>query len=186
MAKLIVRKSLMGGIGLHVKELIGVEDITRRVKEMGEEISRDYAHKDLVVVGILKGAVVFMSDLIREITIPLEVDFMATSSYGDATESSGVVQLIKDLDTAIEGRDVLIVEDIIDTGLTLSYLTQLMNSRKPASVKTASFLDKPSRRRIEFTPDYVGFSIPDHFVVGYGLDVNSKYRQLPYIGIVTN
>lgn len=179
-------KRVIGGIGLQVNVLIGTEEIARRVKELGEEISRDYVNKDLVVVGILKGAVVFMSDLIREITVPLEVDFMATSSYGAATQSSGVVQLLKDLDTAVEGRDVLIVEDIIDSGLTLSYLSQLIQSRKPASVKTIAFLDKPSRRQTEFTPDYLGFSIPDHFVVGYGLDVNSKYRQLPYVGAISD
>jgi hypoxanthine phosphoribosyltransferase len=135
-------------------------------------------------VGILKGAVVFLSDLIREITVPLEVDFMATSSYGQATKTSGVVQLLKDLDTPIEGRDVLIVEDIIDSGLTLSYLSQLLLSRKPASIKTAVLLDKPDRRQTEFVPDYVGFTIPDQFVIGYGLDFNHKFRELPYIGVV--
>lgn len=166
--------------------LISTEEIASRVQELGAKISRDYAEKDLVVVGILKGAVVFMSDLIRAIQVPLEIDFMATSSYGAATETSGVVQLLKDLDTAIEGRDILIVEDIIDSGLTLSYLSQLLQSRQPASIKTAVLLDKPDRRQIDFIPDYIGFSIPDEFVVGYGLDHNHRYRELPYVGVVSS
>lgn len=168
-----------------MKVLISAEEIAGRVRELGAEISKDYAGKDLVVVGILKGAVVFMSDLIRQIVVPLEMDFMATSSYGESTQTSGVVQLLKDLDIAIEGRDVLIVEDIIDSGLTLSYLSQLLQSRKPASVKTAVLLDKPDRRRINFIPDYVGFIIPDEFVIGYGLDHNHRFRELPYVGVVS-
>jgi hypoxanthine phosphoribosyltransferase len=171
-------------MGLQIEVLLSADEIAKRVKELGAEISRDYTDKDLLVVGILKGAVVFLSDLIREITVPLEVDFMATSSYGQATKTSGVVQLLKDLDTPIEGRDVLIVEDIIDSGLTLSYLSQLLLSRKPASIKTAVLLDKPDRRQTEFVPDYVGFTIPDQFVIGYGLDFNLKFRELPYIGVV--
>ena len=185
MAKSVFTK-IEGGIGLQVGVMISAEDIAKRVRELGEEITRDYDSKDLVVVGILKGAVVFMSDLIRVITVPLEVDFMATSSYGLSTQTSGVVQLLKDLDTSIEDRDVLIVEDIIDTGLTLSYLNQLLHSRKPASIKTAVLLDKPDRRQTEFVPDYVGFVIPDRFVIGYGLDVEHKFRGLPYIGVVNN
>ncbi|HBN95742.1 MAG TPA: hypoxanthine phosphoribosyltransferase [Firmicutes bacterium] len=173
-------------MGLQIQVLLSEEDIARRVKELGEQISGDYGDKDLVVVGILKGAVIFMSDLIRQIKVSLEVDFMATSSYGQSTKTSGVVQLLKDLDTAIEGRDVLIVEDIIDSGLTLSYLSQLLLSRKPASIKTAVLLDKPDRRQTEFVPDYVGFSIPDQFVIGYGLDFNHKFRELPYIGVVND
>ena len=169
---------------MQIEVLLSANEIAKRVKELGAEISRDYTDKDLLVVGILKGAVVFLSDLIREITVPLEVDFMATSSYGQATKTSGVVQLLKDLDTPIEGRDVLIVEDIIDSGLTLSYLSQLLLSRKPASIKTAVLLDKPDRRQTEFVPDYVGFTIPDQFVIGYGLDFNHKFRELPYIGVV--
>ncbi|MGI6650916.1 MAG: hypoxanthine phosphoribosyltransferase [Limnochordia bacterium] len=169
---------------MQIEVLLSADEIAKRVKELGAEISRDYTDKDLLVVGILKGAVVFLSDLIREITVPLEVDFMATSSYGQATKTSGVVQLLKDLDTPIEGRDVLIVEDIIDSGLTLSYLSQLLLSRKPASIKTAVLLDKPDRRQTEFVPDYVGFTIPDQFVIGYGLDFNHKFRELPYIGVV--
>jgi len=171
---------------LEIQVLLSAEEIASRVKELGEQISRDYGDKDLVVVGILKGAVIFMSDLVRQIKVPLEVDFMATSSYGQSTKTSGVVQLLKDLDTAIEGRDVLIVEDIIDSGLTLSYLSQLLLSRKPASIKTAVLLDKPDRRQIDFSCDYVGFSIPDQFVIGYGLDFNHKYRELPYIGVVND
>lgn len=170
---------------MQVEVMLSAEDIAKRVRELGEEISRDFVDKDLVVVGILKGAVIFMSDLVREIKVPLEIDFMATSSYGASTKSSGVVQLLKDLDTAIEGRDVLVVEDIIDSGLTLSYLSQLLQSRKPASVRTAVLLDKPDRRQTDLVPDYVGFSIPDKFVIGYGLDFNHKYRELPYIGVVT-
>jgi hypoxanthine phosphoribosyltransferase len=171
---------------LQIQVLLSEDDIARRVKELGEEISGDFGDKDLIVVGILKGAVIFMSDLIRQIKLPLEVDFMATSSYGQSTKTSGVVQLLKDLDTAIEGRDVLIVEDIIDSGLTLSYLSQLLLSRKPASIKTAVLLDKPERRQTEFVPNYIGFSIPDQFVIGYGLDFNHKYRELPYIGVVND
>ncbi|NLL42307.1 MAG: hypoxanthine phosphoribosyltransferase [Firmicutes bacterium] len=173
-------------MGLQIEVLLGTDEIAKRVKELGEEISSDYADKDLVAVGILKGAVIFLSDLIREIAVPLEVDFMATSSYGQATKTSGVVQLLKDLDTPIAGRDILIVEDIIDSGLTLSYLSQLLLSRKPASIKTAVLLDKPDRRQTEFVPDYVGFTIPDEFVIGYGLDFSHKYRELPYIGVVRN
>ncbi len=171
---------------MQIQVLLSEDDIARRVKELGEEISGDFGDKDLIVVGILKGAVIFMSDLIRQIKLPLEVDFMATSSYGQSTKTSGVVQLLKDLDTAIEGRDVLIVEDIIDSGLTLSYLSQLLLSRKPASIKTAVLLDKPERRQTEFVPNYIGFSIPDQFVIGYGLDFNHKYRELPYIGVVND
>lgn len=170
---------------MQVKVLLSEDDIQKRVKELGQQISADYSDgKDLLVIGILKGAVVFMSDLIRQIKVPLEVDFMATSSYGEATETSGVVQLLKDLDTPIEGRNILIVEDIVDTGLTLSYLSKLLLSRKPASLKTATLLDKPDRRQTEFVPDYVGFTIPDQFVIGYGLDYNHKHRELPYVGVI--
>lgn len=169
---------------MQLEVLLSAEEIGKRVQELGAQISEDYRGQELLVVGILKGAVVFLSDLIRQISIPLDLDFMATSSYGEATETSGVVQLLKDLDRPIEGRHVLVVEDIIDTGLTLSYLRQLLLSRKPASLKTAVLLDKPSRRQTEFSCDYVGFTIPDHFVIGYGLDHNHKYRSLPYIGVV--
>ncbi len=169
---------------MQIQVLLSAEDIAKRVKELGQEISRDFRDKDLVVVGILKGAVIFMSDLVREIEIPLELDFMATSSYGQSTKTSGVVQLLKDLDTVIEGRDVLIVEDIIDSGLTLSYLSQLLLSRKPASITTAVLLDKPDRRQTELVPDYIGFCIPDKFVIGYGLDFDNRFRELPYVGVV--
>lgn len=171
---------------LQLKVLISAEDIARRVQELGREITADYQGRSLMIIGILKGAVVFMSDLIRQISVPLEVDFMAISSYGEATETSGVVQLLKDLDRPIEGKHVLIVEDIIDTGLTLSYLYQLLQSRNPATLKTVVLLDKPERRRTDFTPDYVGFTIPDKFVIGYGLDYNHMHRELPYVGVLEN
>jgi len=171
---------------LQLKVLISAEDIARRVQELGREITADYQGRSLMIIGILKGAVVFMSDLIRQISVPLEVDFMAISSYGEATETSGVVQLLKDLDRPIEGKHVLIVEGIIDTGLTLSYLYQLLQSRNPATLKTAVLLDKPERRRTDFTPDYVGFTIPDKFVIGYGLDYNHMHRELPYVGVLEN
>ena len=171
---------------LQLKVLISAEDIARRVQELGREITADYQGRSLMIIGILKGAVVFMSDLIRQISVPLEVDFMAISSYGEATETSGVVQLLKDLDRPIEGKHVLIVEDIIDTGLALSSLYQLRKSRNPATMKTAVLLDKPERRRTDFTPDYVGFTIPDKFVIGYGLDYNHMHRELPYVGVLEN
>ena len=160
------------------KVLLSEEQISTRVRELGQKISADYAGKDLLVVGILKGAFIFMSDLVRQISIPVEVDFMATSSYGQSTQTSGVVKVLKDLDSPIEGRHILIVEDIIDSGLTLSYLTEILRSRKPESVKIAVLLDKPERRQTALSVDYVGFTIPDEFVVGYGLDFDSKYRGI--------
>ncbi len=166
------------------KILLNEDQISARVRELGQKISADYAGKDLLVVGILKGAFIFMSDLVRQISIPVEVDFMATSSYGQSTQTSGVVKVLKDLDTPIEGRHVLIVEDIIDSGLTLSYLTEILRSRKPESIRVAVLLDKPERRRTSLAADYVGFTIPDEFVVGYGLDFDSKYRGLPYVGVL--
>ncbi|MGI6673343.1 MAG: hypoxanthine phosphoribosyltransferase [Limnochordia bacterium] len=169
---------------MQLRVLIDAEEIAHRVQELGQQISADHQGQKLVVIGILKGAVVFLSDLIRHITVPLEVDFMAISSYGAATQTSGVVQLLKDLDRPIEGEHVLIVEDIIDSGLTLSYLYQLLKSRNPASLRTAVLLDKPERRQTEFTPDYVGFTIPDMFVIGYGLDYNHRHRELPYVGVL--
>ncbi|NLJ80569.1 MAG: hypoxanthine phosphoribosyltransferase [Firmicutes bacterium] len=169
---------------MQIQVLISAEEIATRVGQLGKEISGDYAGDDLVVVGILRGAFVFVSELIRQITIPLEVDFMAVSSYGPSTKTSGVVRLLKDLDTAVEGRNLLIVEDIIDTGLTLSYLQQVLLSRNPASIKTAVLLDKVERRQIDFSPDYIGFTIPDRFVIGYGIDHNQRYRELPYVGVV--
>jgi len=164
--------------------LINEEQLMNRVREMGRQITEDYKGKDLVIIGILKGAVLFMSDLIKEIKLPLAIDFMAVSSYGISTKSSGVVRILKDLDEEIEGKDILIVEDIVDTGLTLHYLVENLLSRRPKSLKICCFLDKPSRRTAVVNVSYVGFDISDEFVVGYGLDYAEKYRNLPYIGIL--
>ncbi|MDK2824743.1 MAG: hypoxanthine phosphoribosyltransferase [Clostridia bacterium] len=164
--------------------LISEEQIKNKVKELGEQITNDYQDKDLLVICILKGAVIFMADLIREIKIPLNIDTMVVSSYGSSTESSGVVRILKDLDESVENRDILIVEDIVDTGLTLKYLMDNIISRGPKSVKICSFLDKPERRKVNIVPDYKGYSIPDEFVVGYGLDYAEKYRNLPYIAVL--
>lgn len=164
--------------------LLSKEQIDQRVREIGRQISQDYAGRDLVVVGILKGAIIFLSDLVREISVPVTLDFVATSSYGDSSISSGAVRILKDLEGGIEGRDVLIVEDIVDTGLTLLYLLQNLRSRNPASLKVCTLLDKPERRTVEIVPDYLGFSIPNAFVVGYGLDYAEKYRNLPYIAVL--
>ncbi len=164
--------------------LITREEIKEAVKKLGETIARDYAGKEPVMIGILKGAVLFYSDLIREIDLPLKTEFMAISSYGSATKTSGVVRILKDLDRDITGQDVLIVEDIVDTGLTLSYLTRTLMDRGPASIKIVTLLDKPARRRVELSPDYSCFTIPDAFVVGYGLDYDEKYRNLPDIGVL--
>lgn len=166
------------------KVLLSQEQINIRVRELGQQISRDYAGKDLLVVGILKGAFIFMSDLVRAIDIPLEADFMAVSSYGMSSESSGVVRIIKDLDQSIEGRNVLVVEDIVDTGLTLNYLVENLKARNPASVKVCTFLDKPERRQVKVNADYNGYDVPDEFLVGYGLDYSEKYRNLPYVAIL--
>ena len=166
------------------KILIDEETIMKRVAEMGAEITKDYQGKELVVIGILRGGVIFMSDLVKQIKLPLFMDFMAVSSYGMSTKSSGVVRILKDLNEDIEGKDVLIVEDIVDTGLTLHYLVDYIKSRKPKSVKVCCFLDKPSRRKIDVEVDYVGFQIPDKFVVGYGLDYAQKYRNLPYVSVL--
>ncbi len=164
--------------------LIKEEEIRQKVKELGKRITYDYQNKDLFVIGILKGSVVFLADLIREISLPLEIDFMAVSSYGATTHTSGVVRIMKDLDTDINNKDVLIIEDIIDTGLTLSYLKENLLSREPASLKVCTMLDKPDRRKVQLIPDYNGYEIPDEFVVGYGLDYNQNFRNLPYIGVV--
>ena len=162
------------------------EEIRARVREMGEEISRDYASvpEGIFCVGILKGAAVFYTDLVREISLPVQFDFMIASSYGDAMESSGTVQLRKDLDYDIKGRHVIVVEDIIDSGTTMHYLLDYIRLRKPASVKLCAFLSKPSRRTVEVGIDYCGFEVPDEFLVGYGLDFAEKYRNLPYIGVL--
>lgn len=162
--------------------MLSAEAIAARVREMGRRITDDYPEGDLTVVGVLKGSFVFMSDLVRAIDRPLSCDFLGLSSYGSATESSGVVAITKDLGDAIEGRHVLVVEDIIDTGLTMQYLLENLATRKPATVKVASLLSKPARRQIEIDADYLGFTIEDRFVVGYGLDYDGLYRNLPYIG----
>lgn len=166
------------------KILLTTEQIQQLVAKLGRQISQDYAGKEILVIGILKGAVVFLTDLIRQISVPIYIDFVAISSYGNATKSSGVVRILKDLDHSIEGRHVLIVEDIIDTGLTLSYLLENLNSRNPASIKICTLLDKPSRRIAPIQIQYCGFTIPDEFVVGYGLDYGERYRNLPYVMIL--
>ncbi|MBF8983540.1 hypoxanthine phosphoribosyltransferase [Lutibacter sp. B2] len=166
------------------KILFSQDDLDNKVKELGEKISKDYKDKELVLIGVLKGASVFMSDLMRSIDIPISIDFMAVSSYGLSTTSSGVVKILKDLDHSIEDKHVIIVEDIIDTGLTLHYICENLKSRKPKSLKICTLLDKPERRKVEMTVDYKGFDIPDEFIVGYGIDYAEKYRNLPYVGIL--
>jgi hypoxanthine phosphoribosyltransferase len=164
--------------------LISEEKLAARIKELGEQITADYAGKEILAIGVLRGAVLFMADLTRAIKVPVAIDFMAVSSYGAGTSSSGVVRILKDLDEDIEGKHVLIVEDIIDSGLTLSYLLDNIKSRKPASLKLCTLLNKPERRKAEVHIDYNGFTVPDYFVVGYGLDYAEKYRNLPFIGIL--
>jgi hypoxanthine phosphoribosyltransferase len=161
--------------------LVSAEDLQRRVRELGEQISRDYGGRPLLLVGVLKGAVFFLSDLMRFIDIPVEIDFMAVASYGSATDSSGVVRILKDLDAAIEGRDVLIVEDIIDSGLTLQYLLRNLGSRNPRTLEVCALLVKPARRKVDLPSRYIGFEIEDRFVVGYGLDYGERYRNLPFV-----
>ncbi len=164
--------------------LLNADQIDKRIKELAKEITADYRSKKPLMVGVLKGAVVFLSDLIRYLDIPVEIDFIAVSSYGADTATSGVVQIQKDLDQSIQDKDVLIVEDIVDTGLTLDYLRRSLNSRCPKSLRVITLLDKPDRRKVDYLPDYCGFNIPDHFVVGFGLDFNENYRQLPDICIL--
>jgi hypoxanthine phosphoribosyltransferase len=164
--------------------LIDEERLQERIRDLGREISADYAGKELLLVGVLKGAVFFMADLMRSLTVPCEIDFMAISSYGAATDSSGVVRILKDLDINIEGRHVLVVEDIIDSGLTLSYLLRNLESREPADIEICSLLTKPDRREIDVPVKYVGFEIPNKFVIGYGLDFAERYRNLPYVGVL--
>jgi len=166
-----------------MKILIDEQKLKERIIELGSKITCDYKDKELLVIGILKGAVLFMADLVKLIDLPLSIDFMAVSSYGKSTRSSGVVRINKDLDEEIEGKDVLIVEDIVDTGLTLKFLAENILSRKPRSLKICCLLDKPSRRQISVNVDYIGFEIPDEFVIGYGLDYAQKYRNLPFIGV---
>ena len=168
-----------------VKEILFSEEvINAKIKELAGKISNDYKGKDLLVVGVLKGSVIFAAELIKNITIPCEIDFMAVSSYGNSTESSGVVRILKDLDNGIEGKDVLIVEDIVDTGNTLSYLKIYLNGRGANSVKIITLLDKPERRTAEVEVDYIGFEVPNEFIVGYGIDYAEKYRNLPFVGIL--
>lgn len=166
------------------KVLVDKETIQKTVKELGKRISTDYEGKELIMVGVLKGGFVFLADLMREITIPVVIEFMSVSSYGNSTKSSGVVKIIKDLDVDISNRHVLIVEDIIDSGLTLNYLKELLLSRNPLSVKLCSALDKPSRRKVNLEIDYRGIEIPDEFVIGYGLDYREKYRNLPEVCVL--
>ncbi|MFL6006650.1 MAG: hypoxanthine phosphoribosyltransferase [Gaiellaceae bacterium] len=166
------------------KVLIEEDAVAARVAELGADVSTDYADRDLLLVGVLKGAVFFMADLMRQLTIPCEVDFLAISSYGASTDSSGVVRILKDLDINIEGRDVLVVEDIIDSGLTLSYLMRMLESRNPASLEVCALLTKPARREIDVRVRYTGFEIPNEFVIGYGLDFGERYRNLPYVAVL--
>ncbi len=168
-----------------IKEVLFTrETIAARVKELGAQISADYAGKNLVVIGVLKGALLFMADLIREIETPLQYDLIAVSSYGASTTSSGIVRIIKDIDMSIENEHVLVIEDIVDTGLTLRYLMETLWSRRPKSLKSCVLLDKPYRRKTEIVPDYTGFEIPDYFVVGYGLDFAQRFRNLPMIAVL--
>ena len=164
--------------------LLTEEEIHQRVRELGQEISRDYEDKEPIFIGVLKGCFVFMADLIRQVTVPCSMDFMAVSSYGNATTTTGAVKINKDLSQDVEGRDIVIVEDILDSGVTLGYLTRYLKNRDPASVSIAAFLDKPERRRADVSAKYVGFTVPDAFVVGYGLDYAEKYRNLPFVGIL--
>ena len=167
-----------------LKVLLSEEEIRAKVKEMGEQISRDYAGKTPFFLGVLKGCYIFMSDLSRSVTLQSTMDFMVVSSYGSGTSTTGAVRITKDLSQDIEGRDVVIVEDILDSGVTLSYLRKYLMNRKPASIKIATLLDKPARRRADISPDYCGFVVPDEFVVGYGMDYDERYRNLPYIGVL--
>ncbi|MBQ1234923.1 MAG: hypoxanthine phosphoribosyltransferase [Oscillospiraceae bacterium] len=167
-----------------LKVLLTEEELKERIDELGAMISRDYAGKNLLMVSVLKGSVAFMADLMRAIDIPVAIDFMATSSYGAGTKTSGVVKIVKDLDLDLAEYDVLLVEDILDSGRTLSYLLELLESRQPKSVKICTLLDKPERREVDVPVAYTGFTVPDEFVIGYGLDFDEKYRNLPYIGVL--
>ena len=168
-----------------IKVMISEEEVDARIEALGQQISKDYEGKQVHIIGVLKGGVFFMCELAKRISVPVSMDFMSVSSYGDGTSSSGVVKIAKDLDEALEGKDVLVVEDIIDSGRTLSYLLELLQNRQPSSMKLCTLLDKPERRVVQGVKvDYCGFEIPDEFVVGYGLDYAQKYRNLPYIGVV--
>src|ERR671915_833500 len=165
--------------------LVQADELQHRITQMAAEVSRDYEGKDLLLIGVLKGAVFFLADLMRQLDIPCEVDFMAVASYGSSTDSSGVVRILQDLDAPLEGRDVLIVEDIVDSGLTLQYLMRTLQARKPASLEVCALLTKPDRRKIDLPARYVGFEIPDKFAIGYGLDYAERYRNLPYVAALT-
>jgi hypoxanthine phosphoribosyltransferase len=164
--------------------LVQRDELEHRVRELAEEVSRDYADRELLLVGVLKGAVFFLSDLMRHLDVDCEVDFMAVSSYGSSTDSSGVVRILKDLDVSIEGRHVLIVEDIVDSGLTLSYLLRTLRARNPASLEVCALLTKPERRKVELPIRYVGFEIPNRFAIGYGLDHAERFRNLPFVAVL--
>ena len=164
--------------------LFSETELEQRITELGTQITEDYKGKSLIVVGILKGSNIFTSDLVRKIDLPLRMEFMAVSSYGNATQSTGVVKILKDLDRGIEGEHVLIVEDIVDSGLTLKYIKDILLTRNPESVKICTLLDKPARRKENITPDYSGFEVPDEFIVGYGIDYAERYRNLPFVGIL--
>ena len=174
----------MNNIDDKIKIMIGQKELEKRIAEMGEEISRDYAGKKLLLVSILKGSIVFMADLMRAITIPCSIDFMAVSSYGSGTKTSGVVRILKDLDKPISGWNVLIVEDILDSGMTLQYIMELLSARDPESIRICTLFDKPERRVTNVRANYVGLQVPDEFIVGYGLDYNEIYRNVPYIGVL--
>ena len=167
-----------------LRVLLSEDEIREKVRELGGKITADYKNSNLMLVTVLEGAVVFLADLMRQIDVPAEIDFMVVSSYGSGVKSSGVVKIVKDLDVPLAGKDILIVEDILDSGLTLSYIKELLESRGPRSIRIATLLDKPSRRKVDLQADYIGFSVPDEFVIGYGLDYDEKYRNLPYIGIL--
>ena len=167
-----------------LRVLLSEDEIREKGRELGGKITADYKNSNLMLVTVLKGAVVFLADLMRQIDVPAEIAFMVVSSYGSGVKSSGVVKIVKDLDVPLAGKDILIVEDILDSGLTLSYIKELLESRGPRSIRIATLLDKPSRRKVDLQADYIGFSVPDEFVIGYGLDYDEKYRNLPYIGIL--
>ena len=167
-----------------VRVLLPEEEVNKRISEIGEQISKDYAGRQVHLVCVLKGGAFFMCELAKRITVPVSMDFMSVSSYGGDTKSSGIVKIVKDLDEPLEGKNVLVVEDIIDSGRTLSYLLEMLKDRKPESIKLCTLLDKPDRRVVDVDIDYTAFQVPDKFVVGYGLDYDQKYRNLPYIGVV--
>lgn len=166
------------------KILIDEKTLAKRVKELGREICNDYIDEEIIMIGILKGSSVFMADLVRQIDIPVYMDYMVVSSYGNSAQTSGAVRIIKDLEENIDGKNIIIVEDIIDTGLTLSYLRKSLLARNPKSIKICTLLDKPARREVEMLIDYKGFEVPDEFIIGYGIDYAEKYRNLPYVGVL--